>query len=104
LAQEEVFGPVAGLMVVDDYADALETLNAVRFGLCGGIFTRSLKYAEHFKRHARVGMAMVNLPTAGVDYHAPFGGLKASSLGSREQGRSAREFFTVTRTAYQAAD
>jgi aldehyde dehydrogenase (NAD+) len=102
LAREEVFGPVAGLMVVDTYEDALETLNAVRFGLCGGIYTGSLKYAEHFKQHARVGMAMVNLPTAGVDYHAPFGGTKASSLGPREQGRAARDFFTVTRTAYQA--
>ncbi|WP_293484357.1 aldehyde dehydrogenase family protein [Phenylobacterium sp.] len=102
LAQEEVFGPVAGVMVVDGYEAALETLNRVRFGLCGGLFTRSLKHAEHFKRHARVGMAMINLPTAGVDYHAPFGGMKASSYGPREQGRAAREFFTVTRTAYQA--
>lgn len=103
LAQEEVFGPVAGVMAVDGYDAALETLNSVRFGLCGGLFTRSLKHAEHFKRHARVGMTMINLPTAGVDYHAPFGGMKASSYGPREQGRSAREFFTVTRTAYQGS-
>ncbi|MBX3479734.1 MAG: aldehyde dehydrogenase family protein [Caulobacter sp.] len=103
LAREEVFGPVAGLMVARNYDDALDTLNAVRFGLCGGIYTSSLKQAEHFKLNARVGMAMVNLPTAGVDYHAPFGGTKASSLGPREQGRAARDFFTVTRTAYQAA-
>ena len=76
-------------------------LNAVRFGLCAGICTTSLKHAEHFKRNARVGMVMVNLPTAGVDYHAPFGGTKASSYGAREQGRAAREFFTATKTAYQ---
>ena len=101
--REEIFGPVAGLMVVDSYEEALEALNAVRFGLCGGLYTTSLARAEHFKRHARVGIAMVNLPTAGVDYHAPFGGLKASSFGAREQGRAAREFYTVTRTAYQAA-
>lgn len=103
LAREEVFGPVAGLMVAESYEDALDTLNAVRFGLCGGIYTSSLKQAEHFKLNARIGMAMVNLPTAGVDYHAPFGGAKASSLGPREQGRAAREFFTLTRTAYQTA-
>lgn len=101
--REEIFGPVAGLMIVDSYDEALEALNAVRFGLCGGLYTASLARAEHFKRDARVGMAMVNLPTAGVDYHAPFGGLKASSFGPREQGRAARDFYTVTRTAYQAA-
>lgn len=103
LLREEIFGPVAGLILVDSYDEALDCLNAVRFGLCGGLFTGSLKHAEHFKRHAMVGMAMVNLPTAGVDYHAPFGGMKASSFGPREQGRSARDFFTVTRTAYQLA-
>jgi len=101
--REEVFGPVAGLMVVESYEEALEALNAVRFGLCGSIYTTSLARAEHFKRNARVGMTMVNLPTAGVDYHAPFGGMKASSYGAREQGRAARDFYTVTRTAYQDA-
>jgi aldehyde dehydrogenase (NAD+) len=103
IMREEIFGPVAGLCVVDSYEEALDALNAVRFGLCGGLYTTSLKHAEHFKRHARVGMTMVNLPTAGVDYHAPFGGMKASSFGAREQGRAARDFFTVTRTAYQFA-
>jgi acyl-CoA reductase-like NAD-dependent aldehyde dehydrogenase len=101
VAREEVFGPVAGLIRVAGYDEALAVLNTVRFGLCAGICTTSLKHAEHFKRNARVGMVMVNLPTAGVDYHAPFGGMKASSYGAREQGRAAREFFTVTKTAYQ---
>ncbi|HLK24146.1 MAG TPA: aldehyde dehydrogenase family protein [Caulobacteraceae bacterium] len=101
VAREEVFGPVAGLIRVGSYDEALEVANAVRFGLCAGICTAALKHAEHFKRNARVGMVMVNLPTAGVDYHAPFGGVKASSYGAREQGRAAREFFTVTKTAYQ---
>jgi acyl-CoA reductase-like NAD-dependent aldehyde dehydrogenase len=103
VAREEVFGPVAGLIRVSGYDQALAVLNDVRFGLCAGICTTSLKYAEHFKRSARVGMVMVNLPTAGVDYHAPFGGMKASSYGAREQGRSAREFFTATKTVYQRA-
>jgi acyl-CoA reductase-like NAD-dependent aldehyde dehydrogenase len=101
IAREEIFGPVAGLIRVAGYDEALAAVNAVRFGLCAGICTTSLKHAEHFKRNARVGMVMVNLPTAGVDYHAPFGGLKASSYGAREQGRAAREFFTTTKTAYQ---
>ena len=101
VAREEVFGPVAGLLRVAGYDEALSVLNDARFGLCAGICTTSLKYAEHFKRNARVGMVMVNLPTAGVDYHAPFGGMKASSYGAREQGRAAREFFTVTKTVYQ---
>lgn len=65
--------------------------------------TQSLKYAAHFKRHADVGMVMVNLPTVGVDYHMPFGGHKKSSFSSREQGRYAAEFFTTIKTAYVLA-
>jgi len=86
-----------------DYEHALAIANDTAFGLCGGIVTTSLKYALHFKRNAEVGMAMVNLPTAGVDFHAPFGGRKGSSLGSREQGRYAVEFYTTVKTAYSPA-
>jgi aldehyde dehydrogenase (NAD+) len=57
--------------------------------------TTSLKSATHFKRNAQAGMVMVNVPTAGVDYHVPFGGRKASSFGPREQGRYAAEFYTI---------
>jgi acyl-CoA reductase-like NAD-dependent aldehyde dehydrogenase len=71
--------------------------------LSAGICTRSLLHAEQFKRRARAGMLMVNLPTAGVDYHAPFGGSGASSYGPREQGRAARTFYTTSRTIYQRA-
>jgi aldehyde dehydrogenase (NAD+) len=74
--------------------------NDTEFGLSAGIATTSLKYANHFKRHSQAGMVMVNLPTAGVDYHVPFGGRKGSSYGSREQGRYAQEFYTVVKTAY----
>lgn len=101
VVREEIFGPVAGVVRVANYDEALHALNATRFGLSAGIFTRSLKHAEHFKRHARAGMVMVNLPTAGVDYHAPFGGVAASSYGPREQGRAARAFYTTPKTAYQ---
>lgn len=98
--REEVFGPVASVIRVRDYEEALEVANDTEFGLSSGICTGSLKHATHFRRNAQAGMVMVNLPTAGVDYHVPFGGTKGSSYGAREQGRYAREFFTTVKTAY----
>ena len=98
--REEVFGPVASIIRVKGYEEALAESNNTPFGLSAGIATTSLKYATHFKRHSQAGMVMVNLPTAGVDYHVPFGGRKGSSYGSREQGRYAQEFFTIVKTAY----
>lgn len=101
--REEVFGPVASVARARDYDDALAMANDTEFGLSAGICTTSLKHATHFKRHAQAGMVMVNLPTAGVDYHVPFGGRKGSSHGPREQGAYAREFYTTVKTAYTAA-
>jgi acyl-CoA reductase-like NAD-dependent aldehyde dehydrogenase len=98
--QEEIFGPVASVIRVANYEEALATANASAFGLCAGICTTSLKYARHFQRNADVGMVMVNLPTAGVDYHVPFGGRKDSSYGPKEQGQAAKEFFTLSKTSY----
>ncbi|MGN6357302.1 MAG: aldehyde dehydrogenase family protein [Novosphingobium sp.] len=98
--QEEVFGPVASVIRVADYDEALDVANDVPFGLCGGICTTSLSHAAHFRRNLQAGMVMVNLPTAGVDYHVPFGGRKASSYGPREQGRYAADFYTAVKTAY----
>ncbi|MCY1402753.1 Aldehyde dehydrogenase, thermostable [compost metagenome] len=100
ISREEVFGPVANIVKVADYEAALAMANDTEFGLSAGIATTSLKYANHFKRHSQAGMVMVNLPTAGVDYHVPFGGRKGSSYGSREQGRYAQEFYTVVKTSY----
>lgn len=100
---EEAFGPIAGVIRVKDYEEALAVANDTEFGLCAGICTTSLKYASHFKRNAQAGMVMVNLPTAGVDYHVPFGGRKGSSYGTREQGSYAKEFYTVVKTCYVAA-
>ena len=100
---EEVFGPVASTIRVGGYEEALEIANGVEFGLSAGIVTASLKHARDFQRRALAGMVMVNLPTAGVDYHVPFGGMKASSYGAREQGFAAAEFFTRTKTAYSTA-
>jgi len=100
IAREEIFGPVATVTRVRDYDEALEVANDTPFGLSAGICTTSLKHASHFKRNAEAGMVMVNLPTAGVDYHVPFGGRKGSSYGPREQGRYAAEFYTTVKTAY----
>jgi len=98
--REEVFGPVATVIAAKDYEDALQIANDTQFGLSAGIMTGSLKHAAHFRRNSQAGMVMVNLPTAGVDYHVPFGGRKGSSYGPREQGRYAAEFFTTVKTAY----
>ena len=98
--REEVFGPVASVIRVKDYEEALATANDTEFGLSSGIVTTSLKYSSHFKRHIQSGVASVNVPTAGVDYHVPFGGIKSSSYGSREQGSYAKEFYTTVKTAY----
>jgi acyl-CoA reductase-like NAD-dependent aldehyde dehydrogenase len=103
ISREEIFGPVASVIRVKDYDEALAVANDTPFGLSAGIATTSLKYATHFKRNSEAGMVMVNLPTAGVDFHVPFGGRKASSFGPREQGKYAAEFFTVVKTAYTAA-
>jgi len=98
--REEVFGPIACVIKVASYEEALEVSNDSDFGLTSGIITSSLKYAGHFKRHSKSGCVMVNLPTAGTDYHVPFGGRKNSSYGAREQGQYAREFYTIIKTNY----
>ena len=97
---EEVFGPVVSTIRVKDYEEALAVANRGDFGLSAGIVTTSLKHARHFRRNVRAGMVMVNLPTAGVDYHVPFGGTRKSSYGTREQGFAAIEFYTQTKTVY----
>ncbi|MFI8607843.1 aldehyde dehydrogenase family protein [Pseudomonas sp. NPDC077649] len=101
--REEVFGPVASVIRVKDYEEAIAVANDTEFGLSSGICTTSLKHASDFKERSTAGMVMVNVPTAGVDYHAPFGGRKDSSYGSREQGTYAREFYTSVKTAYTLA-
>jgi acyl-CoA reductase-like NAD-dependent aldehyde dehydrogenase len=103
ISREEIFGPVVSVLRVKDYEEGLALANDTPFGLASGIATTSLKHATHFKRHAQAGMVMVNLPTAGVDYHVPFGGRKGSSYGPREQGRYAAEFYTTVKTAYTQA-
>ena len=100
ISREEIFGPVACVIRAKNYDEALAIANDTDTGLSAGVVTTSLKHATHFQRHAQAGMVMVNLPTAGVDYHVPFGGRKGSSYGPREQGSYAKEFYTTVKTTY----
>ncbi|MBU3258774.1 aldehyde dehydrogenase family protein [Roseovarius sp. PS-C2] len=101
--REEMFAPLAAVIRVGSYDEALATVNDTNFGLTSGIVTRDLARATHFRRNARTGVVTVNLPTAGTDYHVPFGGRGDSSYGPREQGIHARDFYTTVKTAYIAA-
>ena len=101
--REEMFAPLTSVIRVDSYDEALAVVNDTKFGLTSGIVTQSLARATHFRRNARTGVVTVNLPTAGTDYHVPFGGRGDSSYGPREQGRAAAEFYTTVKTAYISA-
>jgi aldehyde dehydrogenase (NAD+) len=100
IAQEEVFGPVLGLMVAEDFEEAMEIANGVRFGLSASIVSRDLTRVHQFIDRIEAGLITVNLPTAGVEYQLPFGGTKESSYGMREQGPQAIDFYSETRTVY----
>jgi len=100
---EEMFAPITAVQRADSYEEALSLANDTQFGLTAGIMTTSLARASHFRANMRAGCVMVNLPTAGTDYHVPFGGRGASSFGPREQGSYASEFYTSVKTAYVCA-
>jgi aldehyde dehydrogenase (NAD+) len=100
IAQEEVFGPVLGLLVAEDFEEAMEIANGVRFGLSASIVSRDLTRVHQFIDRIEAGLITVNLPTAGVEYQLPFGGTKESSYGMREQGPQAIDFYSETRTVY----
>jgi aldehyde dehydrogenase (NAD+) len=99
---EEVFGPVVGIMSVEDSDEAIEVANDTEYALSSGICTRSIKEAEKFRRASRAGLVTINAPTAGIDYHVPFGGKKPSGYGGRENGPAAQEFYTEIKTSYNA--
>ena len=100
LGQEELFGPVLGVMPIDGLDEAIDIANKVRFGLSASIFTRDLATALNFAQGIEAGIVHVNSETAGAEPQVPFGGMKGSSSYSREQGKSAREFFTQVKTVY----
>ena len=101
--REEMFAPLACVIPVAGYDEALHVVNDTNFGLTSGIVTTNLARATHFRRNAETGCVMVNLPTAGTDYHVPFGGRGDSSYGPREQGQTAAEFYTIVKTSYIAS-
>ncbi len=103
VSREEIFGPCASIIEVGDLDEAIALANDTEFGLSSTIMTTSLRSAQEFKRRSQAGMVNVNLPSAGVDYHVPFGGRKGSSYGPREQGRTAIDFYTIWKTAYTFA-
>lgn len=100
LGQEEMFGPVLGVIPVDDVDEAIAVANKVRYGLSASLFTRDLGRALQFVRQIHAGIVHVNSETAGAEPHVPFGGYKGSSSYSREQGKAAREFYTQVKTVY----
>ena len=100
LGQDELFGPVLGVIPVDGIEEALAVANQVRFGLSASLFTRDLERALTFAREIEAGIVHVNSETAGAEPQVPFGGMKGSSSYSREQGKASREFFTQIKTVY----
>lgn len=102
LAREEVFGPVTSILPVSSYEEAVALANDTPFGLTASLFTKDLGTALRFSRDIRSGIALVNLETAGTEFHAPFGGSKDSGSGPRERGIATRDFFTEAKTVYLA--
>jgi alpha-ketoglutaric semialdehyde dehydrogenase len=100
IAQEEIFGPVIALMKVETIEEAIAVANDVEFGLSASIFTKDITSILTFIDDIEAGLVRVNYETAGVELQAPFGGMKASSSHSREQGEAAKEFFTTTKTVF----
>lgn len=98
LAQQEVFAPLAAILAARDAEEALAIANEVPQGLVGAIFSRDLGQILELAPRLLTGLVKVNAPTSGVDFHAPFGGIKASGIGPKEQGTAAQEFFTESRT------
>jgi len=99
IAHEEVFGPVLPVLEVRDFDEALDVAVSTRYGLSSSIYTRDLERAVRFMHETDTGVVHVNKPPIGAEAHLPYGGLKDSTLGSKELGAAA-EFFTQTKTVY----
>jgi acyl-CoA reductase-like NAD-dependent aldehyde dehydrogenase len=100
LNRDEIFGPVAAVICVDDFEEAISIALDTDYALSSAICTKSLVAAEQFRRSSRAGMVVVNAPTSGAEYHVPFGGRRPSGFGAPEQGTAAAEFFTEIKTTY----
>ena len=100
IAQEEIFGPVLTVFKAEDLEEAIQISNSVKFGLSSSVYTRDLTRAFQYINTVEAGMVHVNAPTLGGEVHLPFGGLKASGVGQREQGVEAVDFFSEVITVY----
>jgi aldehyde dehydrogenase (NAD+) len=100
IMQEEIFGPVIGVIGAQDLDDAIRIANGVPYGLSASIATRNIASALHFADAIAAGVVHINRDAAKIDFHAPFGGMKASSAHNRNLGKAARDFFTETKTVY----
>jgi acyl-CoA reductase-like NAD-dependent aldehyde dehydrogenase len=100
ISKEEIFGPVIAVIEVESYEQALEVANNIEFGLSSTIYTNDLNKAFHFVRHVESGVTHVNLPSTYFENQYPFGGKKTSSIGPREQGSTALDFWTDIKTVY----
>jgi aldehyde dehydrogenase (NAD+) len=100
IAQQEIFGPVVVLLTISGLDEAITVANDTEYGLSASICTNDLAEAHAFCSRVASGVTSVNLPTAGVELHAPFGGAKASGFGIKEQGRPVLDFYTEWRTSY----
>jgi aldehyde dehydrogenase (NAD+) len=97
-AREEIFGPVLAVIKARDFDHAVEIANDTRYGLTAGLATRSLRYTQEFAERAEVGIVNVNTPTAGVEFQVPFGGVKESGVGPKEQGTAGLDFYSTWKT------
>jgi aldehyde dehydrogenase (NAD+) len=98
IAQEEIFGPVVAVMPARNFDEAVVLANRTQYGLSASIVTQDLARAHAFTEEVEAGLIMVNLPTVGVEYQAPFGGTKASGTAFKEQGKAAVDFYTEVHT------
>jgi aldehyde dehydrogenase (NAD+) len=100
ICREEIFGPIAAVISVSDYDEALFVANDSEFGLSAGIVSNDRRIIDHFIANIQTGMVQINLPTAGMDFHAPITGRKNSSFGPPEKSSHCREFFTNSKVVH----
>ena len=100
IAKEEIFGPVLTVFKAKDLEEAIQITNNVEFGPSSSVYTRDISRAFEYINTVETGMVHVNAPTLGGEVHLPFGGLRSSGVGQREQGTEAFDFFTETITVY----